>query len=89
MTCPTRAPERRDRGEPTMRHCPSRGGEIERLGDILERVVASLKVRRMSAADNVCAEPEGRLAEPPWQPSEPRSPAAALALDGEPMAAGL
>jgi hypothetical protein len=72
-----------------MMRCPSRGGEIERLGDILERVVASLKVRRMSAADNVCLEPEGRLAEPPWQPSEPRSPAAVLALDDRPMAAGM
>jgi len=72
-----------------MMHCFSRGGEIERLGDILERVVASLKVRRMSAAGNVCPEREGRPAEPPWQPSEPRSPAAALALDAKPVAAGL
>lgn len=71
-----------------MVHCPSRDGEIERLGDILERVVASLKARRMSAADNVCPGPAGRLAELPRQPSEPWFPAAALALDGKPMAAG-
>ncbi len=74
-----------------MMHCSSRGGEIERLGGVIDRVVASLMARRKAAADSVCLELEEKLAEALAEPPGLRSPAPApaSAFGGEPMAAVL
>jgi len=68
----------------------ARGGEIERLGDILERVIAELAARRASAAREVQAIAR-RLARP--IKSAPRSPVPAVsktvrAVECEPAAVG-
>jgi len=68
----------------------ARGGEIERLGDILERVFAELAARRASAAREVQA--RARRSTMPGKPA-PRSPVPAVsktvrAVECEPAAVG-
>ena len=72
----------------TMLRGPPRGGEIERLGVILERVIASLRVR-MEAAEDAGAEPERRPTQSPPQPFGTRSSADTWPVEDKPASAGV